>query len=166
MAIRFKELTTDLNFEGRSILDAGCGMGDLLPFIYAKTAKFKYLGADINRGFIDIAKKRYEDHDFKVLDPFNDKVSGRFDIVISSGVMNVNIPGWQKRRLSMIKRLYELADEAVAFNMAGGFRKIPNDNTIAYANTKDILDFCLKLTPRVILRNHYSSIDFALILFK
>jgi SAM-dependent methyltransferase len=166
MAMRFRQLVADLDLEGRSILDAGCGMGDVLPYIYAKTSNFKYLGVDINEGFIDIAKKRYEPNNFKVLDPFNDKITGQFDVVISSGVMNVNIPNWLKKRQDMIKRLYKLADEAVVFNMAGSFKKIPNDSKIAYANIHDILDFCLKLTPKLVLRSHYSSIDFTIVLFK
>jgi SAM-dependent methyltransferase len=166
MGVRFKELVADLKLDDKSILDAGCGMGDLLPFIYAKATNFKYLGVDINPRFIDIAKKRYEGHDFKVLDPFSEKIAGHFDVVISSGVLNVNIPNWLKRRQQMIKRLYELADEAAAFNMAGSFKKIPHDSKIAYANTQDILDFCVKLSPRLILRTHYSSIDFTIVLFK
>ena len=166
MGIRFKELVADLALDGKSILDVGCGMGDLLPFIYAKTTDFKYLGTDINQGFIGIAKKRYEGHEFKLLDPFSQKVPGRFDIVMSSGVMNVNIPDWLDRRKQMIARLFELAGEAASFNMAGSFKPPAHDEKIAYANSQEILDFCQTLSSRIVLRNHYSSIDFTISMFK
>jgi SAM-dependent methyltransferase len=166
MAVRHQQLVADLALDGKTILDVGCGMGDLLPFLYAKTANFNYLGVDINEGFIEIAKKRYDGHRFKVVDPFKEKVSGRFDIVISSGVMNANTPQWLKRRQQMIEKLFKLSRETVAFNMAGAFKQVPNDQKIAYAKTSDILNFCLTLTPRVILRSHYSSIDFTILMFK
>jgi len=166
MAVRFAQLTADLALEGRSILDAGCGMGDLLPFLYAKATNFNYLGVDINEGFIEIAKKRYSGHRFKAADPFRQKIGGRHDIVISSGVMNADTPRWLARRQQMIERLFELARQAVAFNMAGGWQPPASDGQIAYAKIPDILDFCLKLTPRLILRHHYSQVDFTIILFK
>ena len=96
-AIRYKELVADIPIEGRSILDAGCGMGDLLPFLYAKSTNFRYLGVDTNNDFIKIAKKHYEGHEFKVADPFTKKI-GRFDIVISSGVLNGNVDNWMEKR--------------------------------------------------------------------
>src|ERR1051326_8256459 len=97
MAVRFKHLVEDLSINGRSILDAGCGMGDLLPYLYAKADNFNYLGMDTNPGFIQIAKKRYGGHNFAAGDPFNGKLARRFDLVISSGVMNTNVKGWQKQ---------------------------------------------------------------------
>src|SRR3954471_11695213 len=65
MAIRFRELVADVPALGKSIMDAGCGLGDLLPFLYAKAADFRYLGVDKKKGFIDVAKQRYEGHEFK-----------------------------------------------------------------------------------------------------
>ena len=165
MALRFRELVKDLPIEGRSILDAGCGMGDLLPYLYAKSSDFNYLGVDTNQAFIDIAKKRYEGHNFNLADPFVKKI-GNFDIVISSGVMNGNYQGWLDNRKRMIKQLYSQCDEALAFNMAGGLRRIPNDSLIAYADAQEILEYCQSLSSRVILRAHYLQKDFTVVMFK
>ena len=165
MAIRFRELVKDVAIDGRSVLDAGCGMGDLLPYLYAKSSSFKYLGVDINKGFIEIAKKRYEGHDFKVTDPFS-KQLGEFDVVISSGVMNGNYEGWLDRRKRMIKALYQQSKEALAFNMAGGLRPIPHDSVIAYADAQEIFDYCSTLSDEVVLRAHYLHKDFAIVMYK
>lgn len=165
MAIRFRELVKEVPLDGKSVLDAGCGMGDLLPYLYAKSTSFRYLGADINEGFIEIAKKRYEGHNFKVANPFKEKV-GEFDVVISSGVMNGNYDDWLERRKEMIKALFDQAGQVLSFNMAGGLRPIPNDSLIAYADAQEIFDFCKKLSPRVILRAHYLQKDFTIVMFK
>jgi SAM-dependent methyltransferase len=165
MAIRFRELVKDVPADGKSVLDAGCGMGDLLPFLYAKSTNFRYLGVDTNKGFIEIAKKRYEGHNFKVADPFKSRV-GEFDVVLSSGVMNGNYEGWLDARKKMIKVLYEQANQVLAFNMAGGLKPIPNDSLIAYANAQEIFEYCKTLSSRVLLNTQYLKNDFTIVMFK
>jgi SAM-dependent methyltransferase len=165
MAIRFRELIKDVPLDGKSVLDAGCGMGDLLPFLYSKSTSFRYLGVDKNRGFVEIAKKRYEGHDFRVGDPFAKKI-GDFDVIISSGVMNGNHKDWLEQRKKMITALYSQTKQVLAFNMAGGLKPIPNDSLIAYADAHEIFEFCKTLSPRVILNTKYLQKDFTIVMFK
>jgi trans-aconitate methyltransferase len=166
MAIRFRELVADLpSLDGKSILDAGCGMGDLLPYLYARSSSFRYLGVDTNKGFIDIAKERYEGHQFKVADPFKHK-AGDFDVVISSGVMNGNRSGWLEERKRMIEALFDQTNQVLAFNMAGSLKPIKHDSLIAYADAQEILEYCKTLSKRVILRAHYLEKDFTIVMFK
>jgi 2-polyprenyl-3-methyl-5-hydroxy-6-metoxy-1,4-benzoquinol methylase len=166
MAMRFKYLVKDLDIEGRRILDAGCGMGDLLPFLYTKADDFDYLGVDMNEGFINIAKKRYEPHRFAVGNPFDGKFKGNFDIVISSGVMNINVENWQTHRKTMIKNMFKLSRRTLAFNMAGGFKPARSDSLIAYADAADILEFCKSLTPKVSLKADYLPQDFTIVMHR
>lgn len=166
-AVRYRQLVADLDIKNKSILDAGCGMGDILPFLYAKAIDFEYLGVDIEPNFIDIAKKRYDGHQFKVANPFTDDFSETFNIVLSCGAMNANIPNWLGERKKMIAKLFKLSNEALAFSMAGnlGRQASETDNT-AYAKTEDILEFCLTLTAKIIIRNHYSPHGFTIAMFK
>lgn len=165
-ALRYRQLLSDVELEGKSILDAGCGMGDLLPHIYAKADNFQYLGVDIVPEFIDIAKKRYHGHEFRVADPFSNEFTERFDIVVSSGVLNSNRPNWLEERKQKIQKLYEVTDEALAFNMSGSFALLPQGKKVAYANARDILNFCTGLTPKIIFKSHYHPKDFTIIMFK
>jgi SAM-dependent methyltransferase len=166
MAIRFKNLVRDIEVQGRSVLDAGCGMGDLLPYLYARADNFDYLGVDINPGFIDIAKKRYEGHRFETGNPFSGQFKGRFDLVFSSGVMNINVKDWQTHRQTMIKTLFKLCRETLIFNMAGGYNPWPSDPLIAYASANEILEFCQSLTKDVELRADYLPSDFTIVMHK
>jgi len=165
MATRFRQLVKDVPLEDKTILDAGCGMGDLLPFIYAKTDNFKYLGVDKNNDFIKIAKQRYEGHEFKLGDPFYNRI-GMFDVVLSSGVMNGNVEGWLGKRKKMIAKLFEQTGEVLAFNMAGGLKPPQDDSLIAYADAQVIFNFCKTLTSRVILNAEYLQKDFTIVMFK
>lgn len=165
MALRFRELVRDVPLDGKSVLDAGCGMGDLLPFLYAESTSFKYLGVDKNKGFIEIAKKRYEGHQFKVGNPFKNKV-GTFDVVLSSGVMNGNQPDWLAKRKQMIKALFNQTGQVLVFNMAGGLKPIEHDSLIAYADASEIFDYCKTMTNRLILRTEYLHKDFTIVMFR
>ncbi len=165
MAIRFRELVSDAPIFGKSIMDAGCGLGDLLPFLYAKSPDFRYLGVDKKTEFIEIARQRYDGHEFKVDDPFHKKI-GMFDVVLSSGVMNGNVDNWLAKRKKMIANLFDQTGEVLAFNMAGGFKPPPDDSLIAYANPQEIFDFCKSLTPRVVLKTEYLQKDFTIVMFK
>lgn len=165
MALRFRELVSEVPVHGKSILDAGCGLGDLLPYLYAKSPDFRYLGVDKKKEFIEIAKQRYEGHEFKVGDPFNQQL-GMFDAVLSSGVMNGNVDNWLAKRKKMIANLFDQTGEVLAFNMAGGFKRPPDDSLIAYADPAEILEFCKTLSPRVVLKANYLKNDFTIVMFK
>lgn len=165
-AIRYRQLVADLNIENKSILDAGCGMGDVLPYLYSKGLDFDYRGVDITPEFIEIARKRYAGSTFDVFNPFDNDLAQTYDIVISSGVMNIKTPGWENKRKLMIERLYGYANEVLAFNMAGWMQESSEGEKIAYANIPAMLDFCSSLTPKIILRNHYNAKDFTVVMYK
>jgi SAM-dependent methyltransferase len=163
-AVRLKHIARATDLEGKTILDAGCGMGDLLPFIYAYTNSFHYLGMDINKSFIEVAKKRYVGHDFKAGDPFFGKMKSRFDVVLSSGVMNENIENWPVIRQQMISSLFNLCTETLVFNMAGNKKYMPADGKIAYAVIDDIYSFCKTLARTVSINDSYSHYDFTVVM--
>lgn len=165
-AIRYRQIVADLDLDGKSILDIGCGMGDILPYIYSKAPNFEYLGVDRNEDFINIAKKRYEGHNFRVFDPFKENLGQTFDVVILCGAMNANKPNWLENRKQKIHQIYSLADKAVAFNMAGALQPIKSQSRVAYADVQEIVEFCANLTPRLIVKTHYHPKDFTVLIFK
>lgn len=166
-AIRYRQLVSELNPEGKKIMDVGCGMGDVLPFIYSKANRFTYLGVDKNKVFIEIARKRYAGHEFKVMNPFKDKPLKKSDIVLCSGALNGCENGdWIQDRKLKVKILFDMAGETLAFNMAGGNAENHTEKNIGYVNVKEMLGFCLSLTPKIILKDHYHPKDFTVFMFK
>jgi SAM-dependent methyltransferase len=168
-ALHYCEFVRELDLKGRSILDAGCGMGDLLPYIYAEADTFEYLGIDITPEFVATARKRYAPHKFQVGDVFDGSIkSGSFDVVLASGLMNHNTPGWMTKRQHMIKQLFEVAREVLVFNMAGSFGPKPakQPTNVAYADALEIVKFCASLTPQLIFKSHYHPKDFTITMFK
>ncbi len=164
---RYRQLVTDIDIENCSILDAGCGMGDLLPYLLSKTSNIDYLGVDVTPEFIEIARRRYEGYEFRVANPFEDDFGDKYDVVISSGVMNSSSADWMNERKEMISKLFGLAKKILVFNMAGSIVQIDGDSQrVNYADGLDILKYCSSLTPKVILRNHYHAKDFTIVMYR
>lgn len=169
-AIRYRELVADIDITGRSILDAGCGMGDLVPFLFARSLEFDYAGMDITPEFIATARKRYDGLTFKVGDPFEASFTNTFDVIFCSGVLNAKHKDWFKERTQMIKKLFDQANEVLAFNMAGYAKADTASSEAAkrvfYADSEQIISFCYSLTPKLVVRSQYHPKDFTVILYK
>lgn len=164
---RYRELVTDLDFSDRHILDVGCGFGDLLPFIRAKTRNFHYTGVDRQPEFVAEAQKRYPDYDFIEGDYLTKPSKQKYDIIMCSGVLNAKREDYLDFRKEAVTLLFSRAKEAAAFNMAGHFPQPENkaSSNIFYANAQTILDHCFTLTNKIIFRQSYSTKDFTVILF-
>jgi len=163
---RYKELVTGLDFEGKTILDVGCGFGDIIPFITKKAKNFDYTGVDIVPEFVQLAQKKYPKHRFILKDYFNHPMKEKFDIVISSGALNSNFKNPYHFRKKAIKTLFDHAREKVSFNMAGFYPQPKNKENyrIYYTNSLIILKYCLSLSSRLVFRHHYNRKEFTIII--
>ncbi|OGI25062.1 MAG: hypothetical protein A3J76_02405 [Candidatus Moranbacteria bacterium RBG_13_45_13] len=166
--IRYREITKDINFNDKTILDVGCGFGDIIPFIAAKSTVFQYTGIDLTKEFIEEAKKRYPDYSFMAENYFKRPFPKKFDIILCSGALNGNYgKGTTETRKQAIKTMFDRCKIAVAFNMAGSMSPTSKKNSIIYyADSMEILKYCATLSKRLILRNHYHPRDFTIIIFK
>lgn len=165
---RFRELIADIDFENKSILDVGCGFGDIIPFISKKTKSFKYTGVDLVPEFIEVAEGKYPNRNFIVADYFGNPFETKFDIILTSGTLNANIKNPYTYRKRAIKIMWKHAIEVLAFNMAGGHPQPQNKkgNRVYYADLNKIVDFCKTLSTNIIIRKDYSPKDFTIIIYK
>ncbi|NTU42347.1 MAG: class I SAM-dependent methyltransferase, partial [Nitrospirales bacterium] len=53
---------------GSKILDFGCGKGDFSAFLKERGIDVRYTGCDINRNFISLARRKYPEEEFLLLD--------------------------------------------------------------------------------------------------
>jgi len=86
--IRFNAITEIGRLNNSSILDVGCGFGDLLSFLDKRKLQVKYTGVDINQKFIEIAKKKYQKSIFEVRDIEEKPFTKKFDWVFAIGTTN------------------------------------------------------------------------------
>lgn len=81
---RFDALLRAAQFSGGSVVDYGCGPGDFLPFLAARTQPFSYIGLDQSQRMIRLACERHGEH-FAVIEL--DQVDFEpVDYVFASGI--------------------------------------------------------------------------------
>jgi len=167
-AQRYKQIVADLNFENKKILDVGCGFGDILSYIKAKTEKFEYTGIDLIDNFIKQAQKRYPEFEFKLGDYFENPLKENFDIILCCGALNSNFAEAINYRKRAIKIMFERANFALSFNMAGNFPQPKNKKSskVFYADSLEILNYCFTLTNKIIFRHYYHNKDFTIVMRK
>ncbi len=117
--LRFDALTKSIDINKKSVLDVGCGTGSLLGFLNQRYDDFSYTGIDILQSMIDSALEKGLDGTFLCTDIFDKCPFGpkSFDIVLCSGIFNLNLGNNQSFMEQAVERFFELSREAFAFNL-------------------------------------------------
>ncbi len=150
-----------------SVLDVGCGFGDLLEFLNKKGCSVEYTGIDILPDFIDEAKKSWPEAEFISGDFLEMEFDKKFDYVLCSGTLNVLLadsPAWTRE---MIAKMAACASGALAFNMTSIYtdEEYKNDHTF-YADPAEVFTFCRTLVKPVVLLHNYRPNDFTIYMYK
>lgn len=168
---RFRQFWAEVDFDNKKVLDVGCGFGEMGNFLTKRYKNVNYTGVDITPEFIKNGQKMYPHLNLKLTDYFNQPLSETFDVVICSGALNSNFGDLKKNmdfRKKAISTMFEHTGKVLAFNMLGGHPTPINkdDSNIWYADSLEVLEYCMGLTRRVILRHHYNPKDFTVFMYK
>lgn len=165
---RFRQFWTQIDFTGKNVLDVGCGFGQMGRFLTKRYEDVTYKGVDIMPEFIESGHKRYPYLDLTVCDYFNDPLPEKFDTILCSGAINSNVDNNMEFRKKAIATMFEHTTNVLAFNMLGGHPQPANKvgSNIWYADSLEILEYCMSLTRRVVLRHHYHPRDFTIFMYK
>jgi trans-aconitate methyltransferase len=162
--VRFEVLLAVQDISHKKILDVGCGLGDLYKLIKEKNIETDYTGIDIIADFIRLAKEKYPQARFLKQDIF-DIHKEQFDVVLASGALSFKVTDNNEYYKDMIKKMYELAKESVAFNMLDNATHIDDAIYAAY-EPNEIVDFCKTFCDRVEVVTDYLPQDFTVYLYK
>lgn len=148
-----------------TILDVGCGFGDLANFLKRKKIKFKkYTGIDVNQNFIKIAKSRESKNTkFFLKDFCVDRVGKKYDYIFILGFVNFNLNERFKNLIflkSIVKKAFEISNKVLVFDFitSQNSKKNKNEKFIYYYNPEHVLKLIQKLTSRYQIRHDYESI--------
>ena len=175
---RFQNLTNTLDLSKKTILDIGCGFGDLLEYIEQENIPIAgYYGWDINREFIDVASRKYQmtSAEFLVRDILNDRPkASEADVGIMLGLLNYNY-GNPEANIAFTKQMlcnaFKTVDYCLFVDFISSHRDpaYPQEDFIHYHDPASILELGLSMTPHVRLLHDYAPIpqkEFSLILYK
>lgn len=175
--IRFDALTKFWNLDKTfSILDIGCGFGDLNKFFSLKSiTDYTYHGIDLVEGMIATAKEMYKERDnitFECGDFLTDvSEEKKYDFIIASGIFNfkMNEIGNYENVEMILKKALDLCNPngAVSFDFQSDKVDYFSENGVSFYNSPEkILSIAYKHSRNVILNNLYMPFEFSLTLFK
>ncbi len=116
---RFEVLAANADLSGRSLLDIGCGLGDLWQFLKDRQVAAHYTGVDLVDKMISAARRRHPDAVFVTGDIFSDDLfaPAQFDVVFASGIFNLDLGNNEAFLPHALGRMLRLAGTHVVFNM-------------------------------------------------
>lgn len=152
---RFKILCEIGDLTDASIVDYGCGLGDLYDYLLTQGFKGNYIGVDENQDLIEAATKKY---------PVYFAVGHNIpscDYVLLSGVFNEPVENREQLIRTTIKAAFESAKKGVGIN----FIYTPTEG-MAHSDPLDLFTFANTLSPFVTLRQDYRQGNFTLFIYK
>ncbi|MDR4513735.1 class I SAM-dependent methyltransferase [Nitrosomonas sp.] len=163
---RFEVLSTVGDLNGASILDIGCGYGDLKAYLDRHYTGFDYIGIDQQPEFVREARVRFAGYSrtqFFLVD-FTAAELPQADYVLASGALGYRSKT-ENYYTDMIRKLYRIARIAFAFNMLDKESFPHHDLLIAHDRDK-MLAYCRTLTSKVTMRCDYLVDDFTVFMYR
>lgn len=162
-----------------SVLDVGCGLGDLYGYFKAEGAlhrhKIRYAGCDIAPKLIEAARRKYPDARFELKDILEERAAEKFDYIFCCGVFNIRTTDNESHLehvKSMLLRMYDMVNYGVAVNfLSEGALPISdpedlNSGRYYYFRPDEVVNFVRFICSRYILRHDYHLGDFTVFLLK
>ena len=159
-ARRFGVLTEMVDFTGRVIVDAGCGLGDFAHFLEMCEVPYgRYVGLEALPEMVAAASARgLAEAEFHVADfarGVHVFLEHEPDVIVFSGSLNTFERG---AMLEVVERAFAGCRESVAFNFLSTRNPIPVSDPDDPARRQDpvsVLEWCFGLTSRVAFRQDY-----------
>lgn len=151
-----------------SILDYGCGLGDLMSYLERSKYKFYYYGLDVSNEIIEVAKTNHRRGVFSQ----GHEIEFTVDYVIASGVFNVrqntSNEEWHKYIVETITMFDEHAIKGFAFNCLTKYSDVElMKDYLYYADPLELFDYCKRnFSNNVALLHDYGVYDFTIIVRK
>lgn len=162
--LRYHILLSQWDFNGASVLDFGCGFGDMYAYMKEKGVGAQYTGVDINERLIEQGLKIYPDLDLRATDIFETD-PGQFDYALSSGVHNLKIKDNKSFIEATFEKFSQISTKGFALNFLSNKVQYELEH-IYHVDPAYILDLAYKYSNKVVLRNDYMPFEFTIFVDK
>ncbi|MCL1880882.1 MAG: class I SAM-dependent methyltransferase [Oscillospiraceae bacterium] len=167
--MRFEILTSQYDFNDKSVLDIGCGFGELNETL-KKYQNYSYFGVDLMEEFVNEAKNRLENEHikFECCDFLKKDFSEtKFDYAILSGTCNLKFTSIDNYDFveSVMSKTYSLVNDGFAFDFLSNKVDYELEHAFHF-DPAQILSMAYKYSRNVVLRNDYMPFEFSVFVFK
>jgi cyclopropane fatty-acyl-phospholipid synthase-like methyltransferase len=162
---RFEVLSSIIDLSGSSLLDVGCGLGDLYKYLSDKAVKCEYRGIDVSCEMISHAKDNYPKAKFEQIDLSN--INEKYDYVFASGSFNIKVNDNYEYIEEQIRKMVAIANKGVVFNLLSSYTpEKDQDDFFSYYKPEMVFSMCKRLVDNVVLRHDYLSNDCSFLMLK
>ena len=140
------------------IADIGCGYGSFVDYLnnHVSQSELNYEGFDINPAFIEHCRNKFSEKNFRFI--IGNRPSSKKHFITMSGTYNLatttNVSLWEQYLYNCLSECWAYTKTAMIFNLQTARKSKISSQNIYYANTSDIIDFCVsKLGPTRIVRD-------------
>lgn len=165
--LRFDVLLRGLDPKGKTFLDVGCGLGDLVPYLHERTGgEFRYVGIDIAESLVADAQRTHGSEACRFLhcDVF-DAALPRADIALLSGTLSFRSEGIVDYAQRTLERMYALCCEAASLNFLSKYVDFELEKNQHYEPER-VFAWARSAAPRVNLFHDYPLYEFTVQLLR
>jgi SAM-dependent methyltransferase len=161
---RFDLLSDIGDLNHRSVLDAGCGYGDLRDYLYKKYPQSRYFGVEQMPELLDVAVERYAALPETIFfqGDFANSELPVTDYILLSGSLNY-INSDPLFVLKMIEKLFNNCRIAFGFNLLS--YADPAQGLIVSYKPAFIREYCERLSKNVRFFDHYKPNDYTIFMY-
>ena len=161
---RFEVLVDHVPLAGRSLLDVGCGLGDLAAFLAERSIDVDYTGVDVLEPMVAACRRRFADLRFVRADVFAGEPAGAetFDVVFASGIFNLCLGNNLAFLGRGVRRMLELSSDTVVFNLLH-VRSPQKEDDYFFYDPNDVLGLLPADAGEVRVLDDYLPNDFTVI---
>jgi len=161
--IRFNTITEIGIVKNSSILDVGCGFGDLSAFLKKRKLQVKYTGIDINQKFVELAKKKYPKVVFETRDIENNPFKKKFDWVFAIG--STNQSGSYKYIERLLTEMFRCCKKGIAMDFLSTYVDFKKPQNF-HASPEKVFQIAKRISKRVVIRHDYFPFEFCVYIYK
>lgn len=174
--IRFEALTRPLEIinthETFTLLDFGCGFGDLYKFLETKYPNMRYTGVDISAEFIESNRREWAEintsPEFRCVNSHEDIIE-QYDFVIASGTFNYKSLAkgekYEKYVIDILVHLRDITERAMSVDFMSPNVDYKLDIT-HHQNITELVLGVIKPGTKYLIDATYLPYEYALTLYK
>jgi SAM-dependent methyltransferase len=161
---RFEVLKQIADLNNESVLDAGCGYGDLCAYLQTAYPTMRYFGVEQMPELLNIAAEKYADLPEALFfqGDFAASELPSTDYVLVCGSLNYRNSD-PLFVLKMIEKLFTGCRKGLGFNLLSYID--PPEGLLTAYKPEFILEYCRQLTTNVVLKNNYRPNDFTIFMY-
>lgn len=148
--------------EMNSLLDVGCGFGDLKSYLKDHGLEPLYTGIDLSQEMVLSARIKHPEIHVKQGELSEINWQGiTFDWVVASGTLNESVGDEGEHAKSLIQKMYAIANKGIIFNCLNQqYEPIAKQKKLQSFDPKEIKQFCREFCHEVEIIQNYLAEDF------